>query len=460
LPYEFFVVLWDKVGEFLAQVFNEAFASSAPEPLAPFLVGLICPIHKKGRVADHLSGYRPITLLNTDIKLLSKTVADRLHLPFDWLMSHLQSAFVEGRDIAENVLFHLRLAEYLFDSHHPAWLLITDLAGAYDNVDREFLLAALTAYGFKVDGHVRWAALLHQGSQCCVTMNGFLSRPFPLHTSLFQGLPASTLYWVAVVQPLMEGINSLSRSGRISMPAVPWCLSHPGVHAHADDLKCICSDPVQDGAALKQMCAEFAAASGVHLNVDKSAAVPLSQAARDYQEQQQQAQRGEGSQPPPAVTVPGLGFTIPPADKPKRLLGIPLTADYSLAQKESFGSRVGAMVAAGTAWGGLGLNFVGRAHVARQCIASITIYHATFIRPGLREERKMQGVCRGFAAHSSIPGDAAPIRGAHSGMQPAELLAALPKDAGGANLVHLPSVFSGLGAKNVLRAFGPRRHPA
>jgi hypothetical protein len=25
------------------------------------------------------------------------------------------------------VLFHLRLAEYLFDTNHPAWLLITDL---------------------------------------------------------------------------------------------------------------------------------------------------------------------------------------------------------------------------------------------------------------------------------------------------------------------------------------------
>ena len=45
-----------------------------------------------------------------------------------------------SRDISENVLYHLGLADFLHDSGHPAWLLITDLAGAYDNVDRDYLL--------------------------------------------------------------------------------------------------------------------------------------------------------------------------------------------------------------------------------------------------------------------------------------------------------------------------------
>jgi hypothetical protein len=182
LPYEFYVAMWQEVGPFLVQVFNEAFASPEQAPLESLLEGLVCPVHKPGRPTDLLVGFRPITLLDADVKLLAKTVADRLHLPLDYIVSSLQSAFIEGRDIAENVLYHLRLAEYLHDSNHPAWLLITDLAGAYDNVDRQFLLDCLAAYGFKVDGHVRWAALLHHGTKGRVLVNGHVSWPFPVLT--------------------------------------------------------------------------------------------------------------------------------------------------------------------------------------------------------------------------------------------------------------------------------------
>ena len=450
LPYEFYVVMWEHVGEFLTRVFNEAFESSADAPLGAFLGGLICPVHKPGRVADHLSGYRPITLLNADVKLLSKTVADRMHLPLDYVVSLLQSAFIEGRDISENVLYHLGLADFLHDSGHPAWLLITDLAGAYDNVDRSYLLQCLAAYGFKVDGHVRWAALLHAGTTGCITMNGHISRPFPISAGLAQGAPGSTVYWTVVCEPLIQRINSLAAQGRISLPPVPGCAHPPGALAFADDIKALVSDPAADGALLVDACDEFEKASGVPLSVPKCVAVPLSEPARLLQ---------PPVQADPPTTVPGLGFTIPPADTPRKLLGIPYTADYALAKRKAFDQRVGNMVAASSAWAARQLNFVGRVHVAKQCVGSIATYHASFLRPDRGVARKMQSVCRGLAARSDIPGDDAPMHGAHNSMQPAELVAALPWKAGGVNMVHLPSHFAALSAKCVARLFGPRRHP-
>ena len=116
------------------------------------------------------------------------------------------------------------------------------------------------------------------------------------------------------------------------------------------------------------------------------------------------------------------------------------------------------MIAATDTWSQTKLDFVGRAHVAKQCVASVTTYHASFLRPETGLEKKMQGVCRSFVARSSIPGDAAPIRGRYAGMQPRELIAALPWKLGGANLVYLPSVFPALAAKNIVRVFGPHRH--
>ena len=448
LPYEFYVALWQEVGPFLVEVFHDAFTSPLPDPLAPLLEGLICPVHKPGRPADLLAGYRPITLLNADLKLLAKTIADRMHLPLDYLVSSLQSAFIEGRDIAENVLFHLRLAEYLHDSQHPAWLLITDLAGAYDNVDRQFLLDCLAAYGFKLDGHVRWASLLHTGSTARVLVNGFVSWPFPVLSGLAQGSPISTVYWTVVAEPLIQRLNSLAAQGRIRTPVVDG-LPFLGPHAFADDIKQPVCDAEVDGGVLVEVCAEFAAASGVPLNVDKCQAVPLSAPSRLLQP-------ATATEPP--TRVAGAGFLIPAADKPPKLLGVPFTADFPLAMRLAYDRRLAGMLAAAGVWSQTQLNFIGRAHVAKQCIASVTVYHATFLRPDAGLARRMQGVCRGFAARSNIPGDAAPIRGRHSGMQPKELVAALPWKLGGANLVHLPSVFAALAAKNIVRVFGPHRH--
>ena len=323
LPYEFYVATWQEVGPFLVQVFQDAFVSAADAPLEELLEGLICPVHKPGRPADLLMGFRPITLLNADIKLLAKTIADRLHLPLDYIVSCLQSAFIEGRDIAENVLYHLRLAEYLHDSQHPAWLLITDLAGAYDNVDRQFLLDCLTAYGFKVDGHVRWAALLHSGSKGRVLVNGHVTWPFPILSGLAQGSPISTVYWTVVCEPLIQRLNSLAAQGRISTPAVDG-LPFLCPHAFADDIKQPVCDVEADSKILVEFCTEFQVASGVPLNVDKCQAVPLSVPARLTQPLTSTV---------PPTRVPGVGFAIPPQDRPPKLLGVPFTADYEASEE-------------------------------------------------------------------------------------------------------------------------------
>ena len=222
-----------------------------------------------------------------------------------------------------------------------------------------------------------------------------------------------------------------------------------GPHAFADDIKLAVCDVEAGGQTLVEACGEFAAASGVPLNVDKCQAVPLSKPSRLLQ-------------PPtsadPPTRVAGDGFVIPQQDKLPTLLGVPFTADYELAKQLAFQRRVGGMVAATEVWSQTQLKFIGRAHVAKQGVASVTVYHASFLRPDPALERRMQGVCRGFAARSNIPGDAAPTRGRFAGMQPQELVAALPWKLGGANLVYLPPVFPALAAKNVVRVFGPHRH--
>ena len=139
------------------------------------------PAAQGGRPKDHLAGFRHIILLT------GGPPATRKQRPLQTgCTSHSTtsatacSPTLSRGEIAENVLHHLQLAEFLCDSQHPTWLLITDLSWAYDNVDRQFLLGyrLSEAYGIKVNGQVRWAELLHNGNKGKVLINGTLHGHF------------------------------------------------------------------------------------------------------------------------------------------------------------------------------------------------------------------------------------------------------------------------------------------
>ena len=68
--------------------------------------GVITLIHKgKGLDRNDLGNYRPITLTNTDYKILTKALAVRLQNVIKTIISEDQIGFVKGRNIAS----HLRL---------------------------------------------------------------------------------------------------------------------------------------------------------------------------------------------------------------------------------------------------------------------------------------------------------------------------------------------------------------
>ena len=62
---------------------------------------------------DDAASYRPITLLNTDVKLLpARVLVSRMAAGLDLVVDATQTAFIPGRWIGDNVLFHLEEIDY------------------------------------------------------------------------------------------------------------------------------------------------------------------------------------------------------------------------------------------------------------------------------------------------------------------------------------------------------------
>ena len=110
LPYEFYSQFWDLLGPELLAVLHDSFQHQHSLP-ASMTQGVISLLYKGKGSPSLLDSYRPITLLNTDYKLLAKALATRFGPAMQHVIDPTQTAFVPGRWIGDNVLSHLEEVE-------------------------------------------------------------------------------------------------------------------------------------------------------------------------------------------------------------------------------------------------------------------------------------------------------------------------------------------------------------
>jgi hypothetical protein len=93
--------------------------------------------------ADQPKDFRPISLVHSFAKLITKMLANRLAVRLQQMVSHIQSAFIKGRFIQDNFLMVQQTARLLHQQKQPQILLKLDISKAFDSVSRPFLLEVL-----------------------------------------------------------------------------------------------------------------------------------------------------------------------------------------------------------------------------------------------------------------------------------------------------------------------------
>ena len=103
LLYEVYLRLSHMFVPILTDMFNHWFAPGAIP--GSFTKSVITLLKKGGRhVWEGLEDYRPITLLNTELKILTQALANRLQLVISDLIELEQNYAVKGKSIQDNLL--------------------------------------------------------------------------------------------------------------------------------------------------------------------------------------------------------------------------------------------------------------------------------------------------------------------------------------------------------------------
>jgi hypothetical protein len=91
--------------------------------------------------------FRPISLVHSFAKLITKVLANRLAGKLNEMVSPMQSAFIKGRFIQDNFML-VQQTSKLFHHQNQARLLKLDITKAFDSVSWSFLIEVMKQIGF------------------------------------------------------------------------------------------------------------------------------------------------------------------------------------------------------------------------------------------------------------------------------------------------------------------------
>ena len=146
---------------------------------------LITLILKPNKDPTPCSSYRPLYLINTDVTIISKSLALRLESVISSLVHPDQTGFIKGRHSSENMqrlynIIHLYKTKSDTENGHPALLLNLDAEKAFDRVGWPFLFTSLNCFGFG-SYFINWIKILYNTPSASVITNGKISKSFNLN---------------------------------------------------------------------------------------------------------------------------------------------------------------------------------------------------------------------------------------------------------------------------------------
>ena len=207
LSTNFYKHFWPLFSDRLLLVYNYAFDSGCLS--VSQRRGIISLVFKKGD-RTLLKNWRPITLLTTDYKILTKALANRLQRVMPLIVHTDQTASVKGRTINDNVRLLHDVIYYANYCDIPLAVITVDQLKAFDRVSHDFLFTVLDAFGFG-PAFTQWIRVLYNSVSSSVLTNGWLTSFIGLRRGLRQGCALSMPLYVLTAEALAINIRANSK---------------------------------------------------------------------------------------------------------------------------------------------------------------------------------------------------------------------------------------------------------
>ncbi len=353
LTVPFYKYFWDQIKGMVLESLNEA-----------LLVGLMSTLQRQGIITlfhkgkqlprDELSNWRPITLTNTDYKILAKVLAMRMQGVVRNIIHENQVGYVRGRSISTILRTIGDVIELIQYNNDTGAIIALDYAKAFDSVNKQFLCKVFQLFGF---GHIfqQWVKTITDKTVSCVTHCGWKTAYFEVQSGIRQGCPFSPLAFILAVELLALKIRQSNGIAGIRLPNImPNNSINIKILQYADDTTLFMRDrnDILNGLSIVTQYSKF---SGLKLNKNKTEAMWL------------------GREKDSRVTVADLKWKID--DPAIKILGVIFSNSKPASEiMENWEPRLQNVKRIIKSWEKRDLSLIGKIHVIKTFLLSQFIY--------------------------------------------------------------------------------------
>ena len=165
-----------------------------------------------------LTGWRPITLLNIDYKILAKCITKRIEPFLPKLVLSDQTGLMKDRFIGQNVSLLNDLMEYTDEKKISGIFLFIDFEKAFDSIEWNFIKRSLELFNLG-PFLTSWFSILYNNSEAAV-MNaaGYMTDYFTVLRGVRQGCPLRPFLFTLSVELLALKIRQEPNCKGIRLP--------------------------------------------------------------------------------------------------------------------------------------------------------------------------------------------------------------------------------------------------
>ena len=156
-------------------------------------------LEKPNKDKRYISNWRPISLLNSDFKMISKSLVTRVEKVLSNLIDARQTAYVDERFIGESGRLIDDVIKVWDIQKISGYLLTVDFKKAFDSLNHKFLIAVLKKYGFD-EYFIDWIKVLLKDQESCIINGGHTIAYFFLEHGARQGDPIEVYLFVLALE--------------------------------------------------------------------------------------------------------------------------------------------------------------------------------------------------------------------------------------------------------------------
>ncbi|KAL9227921.1 hypothetical protein vseg_003556 [Gypsophila vaccaria] len=226
----------------------------------------LIPKHDAPKTVMH---FRPIACCNVVYKVISKLLCTRLALVLPHIIDKNQGAYIQGRNIQDNILICQDLVRlYERPNSSPRCLLKIDLQKAYDSVEWNFVDQMLDHLQFPLDFKTMIMECITSPSYS-LSLNGEMFGFFKGKRGLRQGDPLSPLIFTICMEYLTRTLKYAAMRNNFGYHPMCKDLKLASL-MFADDLLLFSRGDIGSMMLLLQAYSTFSKASGLVISPSKS----------------------------------------------------------------------------------------------------------------------------------------------------------------------------------------------